>query len=109
METFTFYIQLDNAAFQYGNKCNEVARMMQEAARCIVNDQSLECRTLLDIDGNRVGEMYVTSFHKENRSAILQRLGGNDTVRKAHRCMYARAYCQGKMAQERVSHVSGVS
>jgi hypothetical protein len=84
METFTFYIQLDNAAFQYGNKCNEVARMMQEAARRIVNEETLRATSLFDINGNRVGEMYVTSFHKENRSAILQRPGGNDTVRKAH-------------------------
>jgi hypothetical protein len=83
METFTFYIQLDNAAFQFGNKCNEVARMMQEAARCIVNDQCLECRSLIDINGNRVGEMYVTSF-KENSSAVLKRPGCDDTVRKAH-------------------------
>jgi hypothetical protein len=57
-------ITMDSAAFEGANRNVETARILQSLAQDMADDVALSCtgdhETLMDINGNRVGEARVT-------------------------------------------------
>ena len=57
-------IEMDNAAFDGANRNIEAARILRSLAQDMADDVALSCtgdhETLMDINGNRVGEAKVT-------------------------------------------------
>lgn len=50
---FTIEIDCDNAAFEDGNLHQEVARILSQVQKQLLDDR--DCIALYDINGNRVG------------------------------------------------------